>query len=555
MVFDKRKGLPLLFGTPAIIIALGLGCTAQENTEPEQETTPASPFACNVEQESPYDSGTPYLGIHADPGNSDVVSCTTANAFEEVWHVLKGHAIPQPNTFSPNNETTYVTAFPNADDPCTLFALNTTTGETLWCKDLPRSIAGGSVEVDEDGHLYVVADAMVYSFESDGTTRWQRPLDGADGNNQAFRTFGLHFTQGGYIATVALPGVVFLLDRSDGSIVTEFDIAEEYNFVPPQPRLPDSFDLMNLFPEPSVGDFITAFGSRDAANTTLGNFLGVSGNFTDNTIGISLRDELYVQSGGPTSEDGTIVQLTIQETDDGVRLQKGWYVLASGGSAASPSISKNGRFMVMSDGAATSTALSQGGGDAFVLLVDIESCNANADADPSPEICLPSQSATLSRGAMAGAPPIGDDGTVYYWESGLDFASHYEKSDLFTLSADGTTRSTQFADGYDWSSVMTVSNNHLIGTMSRFTESDQELVTNVLPGNAVHQLVLVDRSSLETLWTTPLTDDSTSTITIDRGGNLYVTLFGLLNIIAVNERPTLGLVKYRPVEDATANVQ
>ena len=44
----------------------------------------------------------------------------------------------------------------------------------------------------------------------------------------------------------------------------------------------------------------------------------------------------------------------------------------------------------------------------------------------------------------------------------------------------------------------------------------------------------------------PLTDDSTSTITIDKSGSLYVTLFGLLNIIAIDERPTLGLVKFKP---------
>ena len=99
---------------------------------------------------------------------------------------------------------------------------------------------------------------------------------------------------------------------------------------------------------------------------------------------------------------------------------------------------------------------------------------------------------------------------------------------------------------------MTVSNNHLIGTMSTFTESEEQLVSNVLPADAEHRLVLVDRSTLETVWTTPVSDDSTSSITIDREGNLYVTLFGLLNIIALNERPTLGLVKYRPVDTAAA---
>ena len=146
---------------------------------------------------------------------------------------------------------------------------------------------------------------------------------------------------------------------------------------------------------------------------------------------------------------------------------------------------------------------------------------------------------------MAGAPPIADDGTIYYWESGLDFTQHYE-ADLFTLKADGSVVSKQFDDDYDWSSVMTVSNNHLIGTISQFTESSEMLLTNPLPSTATHKVVLVDRETLTPVWSAPLTDDSTSTLTLDRSGNLYVTLFGLLNIIAVDERPTLGLVKFQP---------
>ena len=95
---------------------------------------------------------------------------------------------------------------------------------------------------------------------------------------------------------------------------------------------------------------------------------------------------------------------------------------------------------------------------------------------------------------------------------------------------------------------MTVSENHLIGTISTFTESEELLLTNTLPATASHALVLVDRETLETTWTAPLTDDSTSTLTLDRGGHLYVTLFGLLNIISTEQRPTLGLVKFKPVQ-------
>ena len=253
-----------------------------------------------------------------------------------------------------------------------------------------------------------------------------------------------------------------LLERETGRILTQFDIAAEYGFVAPEPRLPDSIDLLNFFPESSTNDFITAFGSREAANATLGNFLGVSGSFTDNTVGISKRDEIYIQSGGPTEDDGTIVQLRITSDDAAVELKAGWYILVNGGSAASPSISKNGRFLVLSDGAASSTALSQGESEAYVSLVDLEACNANIDDAPEEALCAPIQSNLLTRGAMAGAPPIADDGTIYY-RIGTRFYAALRKPDLFTLKADGSVVSKQFDDDYDWSSVMTVSNNHLIG--------------------------------------------------------------------------------------------
>ena len=69
-----------------------------------------------------------------------------------------------------------------------------------------------------------------------------------------------------------------------------------------------------------------------------------------------------------------------------------------------------------------------------------------------------------------------------------------------------------------------------------------------MPATIDDKLALYDRTTFELVWEAPLTDDSTSTITIDKSGSLYVTLFGLLNIIATEERPTLGLVKFRPTQ-------
>ena len=48
-----------------------------------------------------YDSTTPYLGIHGDAGNSDVVNCSSADAFEEAWHVPEGTPLRSPILSAP----------------------------------------------------------------------------------------------------------------------------------------------------------------------------------------------------------------------------------------------------------------------------------------------------------------------------------------------------------------------------------------------------------------------------------------------------------------------
>ena len=95
---------------------------------------------------------------------------------------------------------------------------------------------------------------------------------------------------------------------------------------------------------------------------------------------------------------------------------------------------------------------------------------------------------------------------------------------------------------------MTVTNNYLVGSVSKYTESDTSLLQIVLASEVSSSLVIVDRESLEIRWEAPLTDDSTSTVSIDRRGGLYVSLFGLLSTIATEQRPTLGLVKFTPAQ-------
>src|SRR5688572_2340002 len=87
---------------------------------------PAEPIElpCVVDQPAPYPDGSPYLGVHANRENNDVVACETGSAFVEVWHALPGLAMSQPNTFSPDGSVTYAATFNPDPSGCTVHAVS-----------------------------------------------------------------------------------------------------------------------------------------------------------------------------------------------------------------------------------------------------------------------------------------------------------------------------------------------------------------------------------------------------------------------------------------------
>ena len=92
-----------------------------------------------------------------------------------------------------------------------------------------------------------------------------------------------------------------------------------------------------------------------------------------------------------------------------------------------------------------------------------------------------------------------------------------------------------------------VTNNHIIGTMTRFTASGENLLTIALPATASSELVVVDRATGAVVTRQPTTDDSTSTVTIGPDGSLYVTQLGLLTGFAIDTRITGGVMRFSPV--------
>lgn len=532
-------------GIAATMFCACLGCAP--NAAP-----PAVPIElpCVVTQPAPYPAGSSYLGVHANRENNDVVACDTGSAFVEVWHALVGLAMSQPNTFSPDGTVTYAATFNPDPAGCNVHAVAVDDGTVVWCRTLPRSVGGSSVEIDEDGNLYATADQWVISLAPDGTERWRSVVGtpSMGGDDFGDGPLGVHFTPGGHIATITNGGVVHLLARDDGRSLATLDLPMTLGFVPPAPLDTGGIDIMSLFPDELVADLLATFGPTDGASGGLFAFLGAGGGFSDNTVAVSSRDEIYVVGGGRDPEHGALIQILVGGTTAAPTLTAGWALHTTGGSATSPSITFDGRYVSVGDGSTGMALLDPRSATAFLHVADVDACDANTDADPDAADCAPAWSVELERGAIAGSPPLLPDGSLLFWEISVSQGVFGDTDrDLVRIAPGGSIAwESVLPDGLDWTSVITVSNDHLIGTASAIEPSFTRIVSVRLPQSLESYLAVVDRETGELVFRAPVPDDATATVTIGPDGSLYVGEFGLMAILATEQSPTLGLLRFAP---------
>ena len=186
-------------------------------------------------------------------------------------------------------------------------------------------------------------------------------------------------------------------------------------------------------------------------------------------------------------------------------------------------------------------------GEATVKVVDIDACDANTDADADEAICAAWFSTDLERGPLAGSPALGDDGTVYLWETTTNLAAFgADAVDLRAVGPGGPLWEVVLPDDMTWTSVVTVTRDHIVGTASTVTLSDTEVMGLYFPGSAETVALTLDRSTGEILWSEPVTDDASATVTVGPDGSLYVGMLGLITMLSVDQRPVLGLVRFEP---------
>ena len=493
--------------------------------------------ACAPDRTFPYADGSPYTGVHGDPANSDVVDCDIADAFDRGWHALEGLGITQPNTFSPDGLTTYLTSTNPDPMGCRVHALDVATGRLRWCRTFPPSVSESAVEVDEDGNLFLTYDGRVASLAPTGEGRWSVALESSEA------PWGIHFSPEGHVVTVTPSGVVYLIARSDGAILSTLSIQDSWGFVEAE-NVELLLDPALVFPPSVLGDLEQVFGSTDGSEADSGasSFLG-AGAFVDNTVGIAQDGTLYVIGGGPDVDTGALVQIRVEAGT----LVPGWYAPTYKGSATTPSISADGRWVVVGDGASMDRFLSPEPTEAYVRVADIPACDANTDPDPDPEVCGFALSHPLQRGPMMGAPAILPDGTTVFYELGLDFAAEPDDRDVVALTPTGTTLwEVALPDNLEWTSVITVTNDHLVGTATAVELSGESFLQLAFPRTADSVLMVLDRHTGETVFSSPIPDDASATVTVGPQGELYVGMLGMMSLLATDVRPTLGLLRFNP---------
>ncbi|QEH42502.1 PQQ-binding-like beta-propeller repeat protein [Chitinophaga sp. XS-30] len=257
---------------------------------------------------SAYGAGWP--AVHADSRNSDYSPVRGAKKLAFAWQRKFEGTINLGPTTGPDGKV-YLTT---SADGCHLYALNSETGQTVWCSDEVNKFAvASSALLDREGHIYLADDEAMHAFDRSGKLLWETPITGFPLSAQ--------FTQTGRLIFITHIGLIYVLDKATGNPVME---------------------TVNLAPEHSLNKtFDPRACMRGTADCPCANTLAFdqqNGRFyftywKPGTAQAGLRAMQYTETNGPA--------VTLL-----------WENLAlPGGSASSPDISADGSRIYVNDNA------------------------------------------------------------------------------------------------------------------------------------------------------------------------------------------------------------
>lgn len=324
-----------------------------------------SPTMAFNETEFPLIAASGYPMQHVNPRAAGYIETDGPVRIEKLWETLTDSSLVQPCSSGPEGNIYCALGWDLADDRCNLVALDQETGAQLWEDRIGGNCLfdhGAHITnplVDADGNLYMADTQRIAAFDSDGNLLWDQTLFGSLPSAKGFENppFGINILPTGELVTATYgDGWVVVLDRATGaSLAAPLDIPSE----------------KTQAAEPRPAGFLDSTMGTLAADL-FWTYARGGGEFeVDNNVGIDTHTGLiFVTAAAPAPNVANNPALWALRYDDtqlfADRLSIEFVVVLPGGEASSstPTVSKDGQFVVAGDG------------DNNLVAVDIPACDA-----------------------------------------------------------------------------------------------------------------------------------------------------------------------------------
>jgi hypothetical protein len=306
-----------------------------------------------LNEEFPDLADAPYPAQHVNPRAADYIEAPSPVRVIPAWKALGDSMIAQPCVSGPEGHVYCTRAWNLGSGKCNLIALDSQTGSQLWEDRVNGQCLLDEFAwitnplVDHDGNVYGADRQRIVSFTADGLLRWQSLVPATLPNTKPNNPFGLNLLPAGYLVTATMgDGIVLVVDRGTGELVTEpFDLPSQKERVPgtaggaPMPQ-----GFMDSLAGPGVGPVLWDVG------------LGVSDYEVDNNVAVDTHTGLiFITGGAPLpnpQNDGALWAVEYDPSaDPGQQLRVRFRVTfpGPGGIATTPTISKDGNFVLIGD--------------------------------------------------------------------------------------------------------------------------------------------------------------------------------------------------------------
>lgn len=341
---------------------------------------------------------TPFPMQHVNPRAAGFIEAAAPETVAPVWEALTDSMVAQPCSSGLEGNLYCTLGWNLGSGRCNLVALDGATGARLWDDRLDD----GSCLLDEfawitnplvdsDGHLYVADSRQIASFTSTGDLRWVSDAPALIDSDKPNNPFGLSLLPDGRLVTATMgDGVVLVVDRATGNVDASLDLPsakQRTEFAAFGASMPDGF--MDTLAGPDVGPVLFDIGT------------GVSGYEVDNNVAVDPNSGLVFITGGAPApnpdNDGALWAIRLGEDAPrgqggrprdravgdprpgrrvgvgqvdhragGDSLQVAFTVIfdGPGGIATTPTITKDGRFVLIGDNQSN------------IVAVDIPGCAA-----------------------------------------------------------------------------------------------------------------------------------------------------------------------------------